>query len=261
MEEEQNRCESSNGSEARPNTPYTDPFVKLNPLESNNGYTSTTKDPSVHQIRMPKDNGNATKLQWSYRYSSFARQKTLPNLPSLKEEHDLIQNCIEDEMAKNESDEQKCDRKFDRCKKLNENKLNPLKSTTNCSKNEVSLPKIDTYCISYVRPSTNHGFAYAVSSTELVNGKNMIPKRAKHQKAKFKSKMSTPENGLSRQGSVYLLFRAPSRACGLNIPGLKVRSKELHHLKDAKRRKSVARKNAGQTSIVTLPDINQDIWK
>ncbi|XP_028400490.1 uncharacterized protein LOC114523686 [Dendronephthya gigantea] len=265
MEEEKNRCESSNGSEARPNTPFMDPFAKLNILEDDSGYTSTTKNQSVHPIRIPKD--KATKPQWFHKYSSFARRKTLPNLPSLEEEQDFIEKDVEDEMATVKNG-RKCDRKSDRFKKLrfsswktNQGEPNPPKENTNCCRNEVSLPKIDTYCISYARPSTNHGFAYAVSSTELLNGKNTIQKRAKQKKAKFRSKISTPENGLSRQGSVYLLFRAPSRACGLNIPDFKVRSKELHHVKDAKRRKTGAGKNAEPINIVRLPDIKQDVWK
>lgn len=135
------------------------------------------------------------------------------------------------------------------------------------SKRAVALPKIDTYCISYVRPSISHGFSYAVSSKDLLHAKNISPKKVKSQKThsirkEFQKK--TPENCFPHQGNVYLLFRAPSRACGLNIPGFTIhaRPKELQHLKGKKQLKTKAlAKAAVKTNIVRLPDINEDVWK
>ena len=273
MDDDQSSGELSLGSEARPNTPFADPMAEL--VQDNTEYATTTKDPAL-LLWIPEDYTSArnhshpTKPQLSYKYR-LTKQKTLPNLPPLTEESSLSsnerkENKNEIKKQENGSSGQKMDTTSKGFKKLKNASQTTKESgqnsftIENCSKNVVALPKIDTYCISYVRPSTNHGFAYAVSSTELLSGKNATSRKAKRRKSTTKFN-TTPENGFSHHSNMYLLFRAPSRACGLNVPALTVRArpKELHHLKGAQQ--LVKKAKTVQTNIVRLPDINEDMWK
>lgn len=272
MDEDQASSALSHGSEARPNTPFADPLAELH--KDNTEYATTMEDPAV-QLWIPEDNTSVRnhphplKPQISYKHR-LNKQKTLPNLPPLTEEPGLSSNegMTENEIEKQESGsgDKKIDNKSKSFKKLKKSLQKPKESAenvltiANCSKSVAALPKIDTYCISYIRPSTNHGFSYAVSSNELLKGKNTTSGKVKRKKTTSKLN-STSENGFPHPGNMYLLFRAPSRACGLHFPGLTVRArpKEVQHLKGAKQLKKA--KTTVQTNIVRLPDINEDMWK
>ena len=261
MDEDQPSSERSHGSEARPNTPLSDPFAGLDLLGDSTECTGTIKD-AARETWIPEDNTrrNHADPQLSNKHT-LTKRNTVPNLPSLTERAKILTER-KNENIRNGSNERKMNGKYLGVRKLqncNDSGQNSP-TITDCSKCVVPLPKIDTYCISYVRPSTNHGFAYAVSSSDLLHAKMITPRKMKQQNGKSVSK-DFANNNLQRQGSMYLLFRAPSRACGLNIPGLTIhaRPKELHYLKGAKQAK---KSNAAvKTSIVRLPDINEDMWK
>lgn len=266
MDEDQSGSEASHGSEARPNTPFTEPVSEL---QDNKGHTTTMKDPTLTS-GIPEDNTSARnnfhplKHQLSKKYR--LTKQALPMLSPLTEEtckNGRTTSENEAEMQETGSSGQKMDGKSKNSKQLkyssakHENDDQNSPTVANCSKNMVALPKIDTYCISHVRPSTDHGFSYAVSSNDLLNGKNNRPRQVKRKKLNVAPEL----DGFPYEGNVYLLFRAPSRACGLNIPGLtgRARPKELHHFKGEKQLKKV--KKPMQTNIVRLPDINEDVWK
>lgn len=253
MEDEQNGSELSYGSEARPNTPFVDPFAQLQ--HDNTTYACTTKD---IQRGHYEHNTSASNQFYPLRYQlSHKDDLKKPNLPPLTEERNkgyMRENGIEKQ--ENRNSERKV---INSSQETNESDQKSLQ-TTKDNNNTVTLPKIDTYCISYVRPSTNHGFSYAVSSTELLNRKNNALRKFKRRT--ITSKLDAlPESGLTHQENVYLLFRAPSRACGLNISGLTVRAKPklLRQYKGTNPLKKA--KTTLQTNIVRLPNINEDIFK
>ena len=267
MDEDQSSSEASHGSEARPNTPFTDPVSELH--QDNTGYTTTIKD-STSTSGIPEDNTSARngfhplKPKLSKKYS--LTKQALPLLSPLTEEackNGRITSQSEIEIPETGSSGHKKDGKSKNLKQFkyssakHENGDQNSPTVVTCSKNTVALPKIDTYCISHVRPSIDHGFSYAVSSKDLLNGKNNPPRKVKRKKLTIAPEL----DGFPYEGNVYLLFKAPSRACGLNIPGLagRTRPKELHHFKGAKQMNKV--KKPVQTNIVRLPDINEDVWK
>jgi hypothetical protein len=258
MEDDQTSSELSHGSEARPNTPFADPMAELG--EDNREYAATTKDTAI-QLWIPQDNASAknhsrpTKPQLSYNYRP-TKQKMLPNLSPLTERKS--ENQIHGSGNGGKKMKNKVEKRLKNSLQITEENDQGSFENETCSKSVVALPKIDTYCISYVRPSTNHGFSYAVSSTELLSGKDGTSRKTKRQKTTLEL---NAENRFSQQGKMYLLFRAPSRACGLNIPALTIRArpKDMHYLKGTKQLKKP--KAAAQTNIVRLPDINEDIWK
>ena len=261
MEEDQNGSEKSHGSEARPNTPFIDPISEL-PQDST-GYPTTTRDPTLTSGIL-KDNTSAgnpfqpikSKLSKNYTLTKHA----LPMLSPCKYGGITSEN----EIQSSGSSSGRTDRESNTLKQLKyssaKHEVSDQNSPTiaNCNNNAMALPKIDTYCISHVRPSTDHGFSYAVSSNDLLNAKNHPPRAVKRKKLNVASET----DGFPYEGNVYLLFKAPSRACGLNIPGLtgRTRPKERIPFKGAKQRNRV-KKPAVQTNIVRLPDINDNIWK
>ena len=255
MDEEQSSSELSHGSEARPNTPFGEPSDEPeNTMENNVEYTGIIEDPSwIDEENSGMGEHIVRKNPQLSHKCSRTKRKTLANLSSLTEEP---------RSSENESRGQKMNKKNKWPKKLKKSKENDQNTlmTSNSTKNAVALPKIDTYCISYVRPSTNHGFAYAVSANELLNGKNRIFSKLsrEHRTTQLDS---TSQHGFPQKGNMYLLFRAPSRACGLSIPALTVRArpKEMNELKDSKENKND--KTTVKTNIVKFPDINEDMWK
>ena len=260
MEDDQSSSGLSHGSEARPNTPFVDPMTELS--QNNTGYAGRRKDNRI-QLWIPRDNASVrnhsrpTKPQLPPKYRP-TKQKTLPNLSPLTERNNENENRESGNSDKtlNSKSEEKLNNSLQTAKENDQNSF----AIENCSKSVVALPKIDTYCISYVRPSTNHGFSYAVSSTELLKGKNETLTKGKRQKMLLEQN-TTYETGFQHERNMYLLFRAPSRACGLTIPALtaRARPKELHRLTGAKQLKQP--KETVQTNIVRLPDINEHIWK
>ena len=260
MDDDQSSSGLSHGSEARPNTPFAEPMAKLS--QDNTGYAGRRKNNRI-QFWIPGDNASVrnhsrpTKPQLSSKYRP-TKKKTLPNLSPLTERNNENENRESGNSGKtmNSKSGEKPNKSLQTVKENDENAF----AIENSSKSVVALPKIDTYCISYVRPSTNHGFSYAVSSTELLKGRNETLRKAKRQKTALEWN-TTYETGFQHEGKMYLLFRAPSRACGLTIPALTVRArpKELQHLKGTKPLKKT--KASGQTNIVRLPDINETILK
>ena len=252
MGDDQSSSALSHGSEARPNTPFVDPMTELR--QDNTGYAGRGKDNRI-QLRIPGDNASVrnnsrpTKPHLSYKYRP-SKQKTLPNLSPLTERNN------ENRESGNSDKKFNGDKLNNSLQTATENGQNSF-AMGNCNKSVVALPKIDTYCISYVRPSTNHGFSYAVSSTELLKGRKETLRKAKRQKTALELN-ATYETGFQHESKMYLLYRAPSRACGLTIPALTVRArpKELHRLKGAKQLKQT--KATQQTNIVRLPDINEN---
>ena len=266
MEEDQNGSEKSHGSEARPNTPFIDPISEL--PQDGTGYPTTTRDPTLTS-RIPKDNTSAgnpfqpLKSTLSKKYT--LTKHALPMLSPLTEK--TCKNgeiASENEIQSSGSRGGRTDWKLNNLKQLKsssaKHEVSDQNSPTiaNCNNNAMALPKIDTYCISHVRPSTNHGFSYAVSSNDLLNGKKHPPRAVKRKKLNVASEV----DGFPYEGNVYLLFKASSRACGLNIPGFtgRTRPKERIPFKGAKQLNRV-KKPAVQTNIVRLPDINDNIWK
>ena len=138
------------------------------------------------------------------------------------------------------------------------------KAQTEHEKTRISLPKIDTYCISQVRPTTGHGFKYMTSTSDLLQVGSKITEKCQQTKKKPLTKVAWGNtsvlNDLStvKSRELYLLFRAPSRAMALKENAFTVRTKP-------KRTRQCERKELQTcnviTNIVKLPDINESNQK
>lgn len=128
------------------------------------------------------------------------------------------------------------------------------------NKSVVSLPKIDTYCISQTRPVTNHGFAYMVSAYDLINAKKSTTPRPQTIKKSTQNVANNSASGngfLPNSGDVFLLFRAPSRVRGLKSQPFTVKTTPKRK-RQCKRSQEFQKTKEVKTNIIRLPDINFD---
>ena len=129
-------------------------------------------------------------------------------------------------------------------------------------KSAISLPKIDTYCISNARPTTNHGFSYMVCATDLIKAKNCTARRRLREKSVSQtySNNSSENDFYPNSSNLYLLFQAPSGVCGPNLHPFTVRTKPKGTYQ-SKRGKTLKKPKKVKNNTLRLPDINEEVWK
>lgn len=265
MDDDHERRSSSvlNGSEARHNTPIRDTFSDFDfhdcddhhddkAFEEECCILSKNRHGPINNIQKFNDSSRSDDLEFEMA-SQFSEIHAGSRLPRLPEKSFSFQDLAPRHQPKDTT----CENRFDPRVDLNKQNLETSQSSQiGSNKCVLSLPKIETYCISQTRPLINHGFAYMVSAYDLINTKRSTPRRQTIKKSTQNVANSSSGNGLlSNSGDVCLLFRAPSRASGLKLQPFTVKATPKRK-RQCKRSKEVQKTKEVKINVIRLPDIN-----
>ena len=283
MADDNERRSSSvqSGSEARHNTPIRDTFSDLDfrdcddhhddkAFEKERRIISKNRHDLINNIQKFNDSSRSDELDGEFemasQFSEIHAGSRLPRL--LKKSNCSPPRCLhcqnerksfslQDLAPRHQPKDTTCENRFEPRVDMNKQNLEMSQSSQiGSNKCVLSLPKIETYCIRQTRPLVNNGFAYMVSAYDLINKKKSTPRRQTIKKSTQNAANSSSGNGLlSNSGDVCLLFRAPSRACGLKLQPFTVKTTPKRK-RQCKRSKEVQKTKEVKINIIRLPDIN-----